>query len=200
MAMIKPSEVPMKPGMISSHIESKQPLNANYIKVPEPVRKITYSSGGKVIKNHPLHVDYNNFSSQAANLLIRELEKNGVPLSSNAHKTIKVVVTNLEIEGHRYSFVFWAHLDLEAETGDGNICKLRVSNSGGTMHRASGGAITRGIAELLNNRDIISYIQGTSVEEKDPYRKLEKLKQMRDGGLITEDEYNNKKNEILKRL
>ena len=145
--------------------------------------------------------DKEHFLSSVAAKLLRKDWKRMEPTSADTHKKKReVVVMNLELEDNFFSFVFWAHLDLEAETGDGDICKLRASNSGGTTHRACGGAITRGVAELLNKRDIINYIQGTSVEAKDPLKKLEKLKQMRDKGLITEDEYQNNKNEILKKL
>lgn len=197
---IKPAEIHMKPGMVSSHIENEQPLNIAYIKVPKPVRKITYFANGKLWENHRFYADFNALSSEAAGLLRKELEKNGVPISADANKKIELVVTNLELEARSLSFVFYVRLILEAETGDGNIYTFKVANTGTSFERACGGAITRGVADLLNTPDIISYIQGTSAEEKDPLEKLEKLKVMRDKGLITEDEYQYKKNEILNRL
>ena len=198
--LIKPAEIPMKPGMVSSHIQNKQLLNIAYIKVSEPVRKITYFANGKLCENHRFYVDYNTLSSEAAGLLKKELEKNGVPISADANKKIELVVTNFELEARSLSFVFYVRLSLEAETGDGNIYTFKVNNTGTSFERACGGAITRGVADLLNNTNIIGYVQGTSAEEKDPLKKLEKLEQMRNKGLITEGQYQNKKNEILKSL
>jgi hypothetical protein len=92
-------------------------------------------------------------------LLRTELEKRGCLLSSEGTATLKLSVKQAVVE--QRAFVgFRCLLTLHVEAGNGYESDYSVvNNSGGVMERASGGAITLAITEVLNDEKILAYLK-----------------------------------------
>lgn len=91
---------------------------------------------------------------------------------------------------------------MAVETGDGYKRNYQANNTGESFYRAGGGAITRAVAAMLNDKDILDYIEGKvkTAIDRNPVKKLQMLKEMKDKGLITPDEYEQKKSELLEKF
>jgi hypothetical protein len=92
-----------------------------------------------------------------------------------------------------------ASLELNVVTGGGHKKTYRISNTGFDIWRACGGAITKAVATMLNDEMILSYIEGKERQfsKESAVDKLEQLDDMRDKKLITQEEFDEKKKEIL---
>jgi len=97
---------------------------------------------------------------------------------------------------------------LKVETGDGYIKTYIGDNtSPATLWRAVDGAVMRAVAEMLRDESLIAYLvsgksgvvsnPSSSVDRDESFNKLTSLKKLLDNGVITEEEFNKKKNEIL---
>lgn len=191
------------PPSVIDPLMGDSPINIIAPQIDDPIKQVSYSVEGKTGDGFSYYVDFNEVNKIAIDLIKNELIKNDIPLSKDAQKIIKFTTTNIEWEYWAGGFVTGTYMDFQIETADGYKKKYRVQD-GSQVHleRAVGGAITRAAEKVLQDEKILSYIQNSKVPkgDKDSTFKLEKLKLLRDRGLITEDEYNEKKKEILNNL
>jgi len=177
------------------------PINIIRPEIDDPIKQVSYYAEGKSGDGFSYFVDFNEVNNVAIELIKSELKKNNIPISDNAQSVIKFTTTKIEWEYWAVGFVMGTYLDFEVETADGYKKKFTVQD-GSQVHleRAVGGAITRVAEKVLQDERILGYIQKTKMpkDDKDSTFKLERLKLLRERGLITEEEYTKKKKEILK--
>ena len=102
--------------------------------------------------------NWNEWTEKAVKLLKSELTKRGRTTNSPSKKMIKLAIENIELEAG--AVLFSCELNLIVETGSGYKADYFVRNR--TPHslvRAGGGAITLAIIKMLNDKEIISYLQ-----------------------------------------
>jgi hypothetical protein len=177
------------------------PINIIGPEIDYPIKQVSYSVEGKTGDGFSYFVDFNEVNKIAIDLIKSELKKNNVPISDDAQTVVKFTTTKIEWEYWAGGFVIGTYLNFEVETADGYKNKYTVQD-GSQVHleRAVGGAITRAAEKVLQDERILSYIEKTKMpkDDKDSTFKLERLKLLRERGLITEEEYTEKKKEILK--
>lgn len=169
--------------------------------VNSQTKKLELVSSGLGFKNY---VDYQQWSEFIVNQLREELDKRGVKVSSESDIVFRVSIHDLKF----YSGTFAARCVVKVlvERPDivwSNIYEGNyVSMSG---ERYMNGAVYRAVEAIIGDRgfqkalsrEYQEIVEEESVSEEDVSEKLRQLKKMREEGLITEEEYQTKKKEIL---
>ena len=107
--------------------------------------------------------DLGEWTVQAAGLLKFELEKRNISIADDAHKTLKLTITqgklNSEFSGIRCIVM------LKVEVGDGYTQTYEGNHINHSpfaqqaRYHAGAGVITKAVTALLNDKNIISYLE-----------------------------------------
>jgi uncharacterized lipoprotein YajG len=100
--------------------------------------------------------DLKQITEVSVTLLSEELAKRGMIVKTNGDKTIRLKVKNMFIVYHFY--VFRATIVLSVEATNGYSREFAETNSSGLYQRSLDGAISRVIAAVLNDEDIVKYL------------------------------------------
>ncbi len=100
--------------------------------------------------------DLKQITEVSVTLLSEELAKRGMVVKTNGDKTIRLKVKNMFIVYHFY--VYRATIVLSVETTNGYSREFAETNSSGVYQRSLDGAISRVIAAVLNDEDIVKYL------------------------------------------
>ena len=153
---------------------------------------------------HKYLVDFKQWTDSVVDQLKTELEKRGVRVKPAAERAFKVAVPNV-----RFFWGAWAIrciVDVRVERSDGTWSKTYEGNNAGhNINRAIDGAVHKVIVAVLQDADFRNqisreYKKKEVVDKEKIVQKLEQLIEMRQKGLITEEEYQNKKREILEKF
>lgn len=146
-----PEEYPIKPGMVP---EFKGNQEITIINAQGSSEEVLIGSQGF----HKWYGDLQKWTSTAIGVLKTELANQGIPVSDNAEKKLKLAVTNVNI--YFEFFTIRCVLNLKVETGDGYSREFKGDNaSPATLYRACAGAVTRAVAAMLNDDTIIAYLK-----------------------------------------
>jgi hypothetical protein len=131
-----------------------------------------------------------------------ELENRGIQIKPNSDIVFKVSVQDAKL----YSGTFAGRCILKvlverhdiawSKTYEGNCARLQTSIDCAIYRAVEAILGDRGFQKALS-REYQEKVEEEAVSEEDVVEKLKQLKEMRDQGLITEEEYQNKKKEIL---
>ncbi len=90
--------------------------------------------------------------------LASELRSRGVENVSSANKKVEVAVTDSNFESGMWRIA--ANLKFTVKLGDAKPMELGVRNgSPGTVARSYNGAVALAVIEILNNQDVLNYLQ-----------------------------------------
>ena len=177
------------------------PINVVGAKTKGGMREVkTYTGEERLVT---VLTDFNKINDLAVELIKAELTRNDIPVSDNAERVIRFTATKVQWEDWAGGFAMGIYIDFDIETTDGYKAKYTVKDgSGVSMGRALGGAITRAAEQTLKDKHILNYIQqGTTHGSTHSLEhRLKQLKSMRQKELISEEEYQKKKQEILDSL
>jgi hypothetical protein len=144
-------------------------------------------------------MDINEVNEKVISLLKTELAKNAIKVTDSAQKALFI-----EFQSGSWFFdqgVWTTEMDLflsfKVETANGYQQEYEVK--GATYidyERALGDALTNISKAILNDREIRKYIEGLP-EQDGIATRLKELKDLADQGLITPEEYKQRKDEIL---
>jgi hypothetical protein len=125
----------------------------NIVNNQPSTEKVTFLSG-----MNTYYGNLNEWTDEAVNLLKMELQQKGAAIDPGADKVIKLSIIEAKlIQG---AIRLRCDLNLRVETGDGYTNEFFVQNlSGGDHARASGGAITLALTDMLNDKNIIEYLK-----------------------------------------
>jgi len=205
---VVPDRLPMKDGFIEDfHSDvAIQLVNANTAEDIIPTGKRLFdnkdSKCGK-IECAELHL----WTGQLIEILEEELKKRGIKVAPDAEKVLKIKIKDINFYLPFMAFHVRTWIKFNVDVG-GIYSKSLIGRgkSGGTGLRAYGNAILWSVVEILNDPDIQKYIREptekaiTPVKGDDVGAKLEKLKALFDKGLITQEEYDRKKTELLEKF
>nr|MBC8362522.1 SHOCT domain-containing protein [Candidatus Desulfatibia profunda] len=147
------------------------------------------------------------WTGQLIEILEGELKKRGIKVAPDAEKVLKIKIKDINFYLPFMGFHVRAWVDFNVDVG-GVYSKSFIGRgkSGGTGLRAYGNAMLWSAVEILNDPDIQKYIREpiekaiTPAKDDDVEDKLEKLKTLFDKGLITQEEYDSKKTELLEKF
>ena len=149
--------------------------------------------------------DYHKWTDFIVDQLQTELVKRNVQVKPESNNIFKVTVPSL-----RFFWGSWAIrciVNVQIERSDGTWGKTYEGNNAGRfIERAIDGAVHKAIVEILRDEGFRSAISAAYEEKSDPVseeeviKQLKQLKEMRQKGLITVEEYQNKKKEILEKF
>jgi hypothetical protein len=107
---------------------------------------------------HTFNGNLQEWTDKAVDLLTKELEKRGAAVTGNSTKILKLAIMKAKlIQG---AWRLNCTLTLKVETGDGYTNEFDVTNlSAGNHSRASGGAITLAVTDLLKDEKILKYLK-----------------------------------------
>jgi len=107
---------------------------------------------------HTYNGNLNEWTEKTIKLLSNELRSRGAVISDDAEKVLRLAVIQGElVQG---AFRLRGDLTLQVETGDGYKKEFFVQNlSGGNASRATGGAITLALTDMLNDQNILEYLK-----------------------------------------
>ncbi len=110
------------------------------------------------------YADLKQVSDLTVSFLGGELSKRGFSVMSDAPKSITLNVTGINLT---YTIgVYHCNVKMEYATNEGHRQLLFPYNSSGLYNRACNGAIMKGVADLLNDQNLIDFLK--SKEEKRP--------------------------------
>jgi hypothetical protein len=149
--------------------------------------------------------DYHKWTEFIVGQLQTELEKRNVKVKPESNNVFEITVPSL-----RFFWGSWAVrciVNVQVARGDGTWGKTYEGNNAGyTIERAIDGAVHKAIVEILRDESFRSAIskeytiKSEPISEEEMIKQLKQLKEMREKGLITEEEYQNKKKEILEKF
>jgi hypothetical protein len=149
--------------------------------------------------------DYHKWTEFIVGQLQTELEKRNVKVKPESNNVFEVTVPSL-----RFFWGSWAVrciVNVQVASGDGTWGKTYEGNNAGyNIERAIDGAVHKAIVEILRDESFRSAIskeytiKSKTISEEEMIKQLKQLKEMREKGLITEEEYQNKKKEILEKF
>ena len=152
----RPYSLPMKPGMVPDFTASKVVVAIVNAQTSDELIKLRSYWGSSVVAN------LKEWTGIAVDLLRTELSKRGISVAEDAKKELKLTITQAKSFRKTYTYTT---LTLKVELGNGYIAKFQGENYSQSpllhdaMGRSSGGAITRAVAAMLNDRKIISYLK-----------------------------------------
>jgi len=179
----------MKPGMVMQRYESLDPI---VITNNQPNTDNVLIMKGKMV-----FANLNQWTELTIEILKFEFLDNNIYVSYDSNKRLSLSIINAQVT--QEFGVMRANLDLNVVTGGGFKKTYRITNTGLDIWRACGCAITRAVATMLNDDMILSYIGGKESQfpKERAVDKLKQLNEMRDKKLITQEEFDEKKKEIL---
>jgi len=186
---ITPTEIPMKPGMVMQRYESLDPIA---ITNNQP-----NTDNVVIVKGKMVFANLNQWTELAIEILKTEFLDNNIYVSYDSNKKLFLSIINAQVT--QEFGVMRANLELNVVAGGDFKKTYRITNTGLDIWRACGGGITRAVATMLNDDMILSYIEGkeSQPQKKRAVDKLKQLNEMRDNKLITQEEFDEKKKEIL---
>lgn len=141
-----------------------QRINSDYIQEFHIVNKINITNGQPSKVLHTIGQDTGQgfivnlhvFTSKAVEALRKELAQRGMTVTSDTSKKLKLAVTNVEItSGWRLKCAVAINIESEKEY----TANFKAKNiSPANINRVCGGAITRAITKMFNDRDFIGYL------------------------------------------
>ena len=197
-------------------LETKaQPLKAKLFTPYKSTSKITISnvSNKGVTRIYGLiHYDLKKSSQSVIEALSQKLSEAGITLDNNSGKELKIAIDEISFP-NKAPFSFPCEFDVTLETGDGKVKHFTTRNRSGNGYiPACDYAMAKVVAEIYNDEDIRSYIDGKSYVPESEKKKnattggasakerLQKLKELLDQGLISRGDYNKKKDAILNEM
>jgi hypothetical protein len=96
------------------------------------------------------------FTDAAVKSLNSELSQRGMTISNDADKVLKLAVIDAQIS--EVGFRWKCAVSLDIETEEGYKSRYIVNNLTPSNTRVCGGAITLAITDLLNDQQVISYL------------------------------------------
>jgi hypothetical protein len=153
---------------------------------------------------HKCYVNYQQWTEFIVNQLKEELEKRGVKVNPESDIVFRVSVQDLKF----YSGTFAARCVVKVLVGRPDIAWSNIYEGNYVSmsdERYMNGATYRAVEAILGDRgfqkalsrEYQEKVEEEAVSEEDVVEKLKQLKEMKEKGLITEEEYQNKKKEIL---
>lgn len=148
-----------------------------------------------------------SWTDTAVAITKRELTTRGATVLDGEQRRLELSITSIEGEARFATFRY--KIKLKVKTGSGyEGTYIGDNQSPATVYRAADGAVMRATSAMLRDPVILKYITTTKVlttyepdgQEISPYKSLEELKALFDKGILTKDEYTNKKSEILKHI
>jgi|LGOV01.1.fsa_nt_gb hypothetical protein len=178
----------MKPEMVSD-FHSNGSVNLVNVQTEGLIRIDNSGAGG-------MKVNLKDATDSAITLFRQELEKKGITSSDSSKKTISLSLERLYMGNYFVAIGCTATLSVKTASG---ISKTFVeqNTSGIGLPQACNFALTKVVASALNDNEIRSFIDPSLNSENTAGKKLSDLKVLFMDGLITEDEFNAKKSEIL---
>jgi len=153
-------------GCTINYIPKKYPIKSNAIPHFTSLKPITIINALKGCPKEVIvgvadpytHVgDLSSYTQTAVDLLVSELEKKNIPTLENGKKVIRLEVLKASLF---YSgFTYKTNIILKAEIGSGYDREYHVINSSGLYDRSIDGAVTKSVTALLNDPQIIAYIE-----------------------------------------
>lgn len=197
---ISPTHYDIQDGTIEP-LESSMPIRIIAKKVEKPEYKVPGGYPGQEAQCMTI-ADINEMNTKVATLIETELAKNGIAVSDTAKKTITIDFQsgNWKILEGVWSTEYDLYLRFKVETAHGYQKEFKIV--GATYvdyNRALGDALTNTAEDILSDQKIREYIEDGPVSD-DVAGKLEKLKNLADRGLITKEEYKQRKDEILDKM
>lgn len=181
----KASPYPMKRDMISTfHAESS--LHIKNVQKKEIVN----------MEGVAMQVNLKEATEAAINLLESELVSCGVKRDENSSRSLALSIDKLHYSN--YFMTVGCTATISVETGNGLKKIVKEHNiSGIGLPQACDFALTKAIASIVNDREIVNYIITGSSSYPNIEEKLIDLKKLLDSGLITGDEYNVKRAKLI---
>jgi hypothetical protein len=146
-----PRQYPVRPEMVPEFSGSEAVTVVNGYTSPKDL--IIGSQGA-----HTWRGDMQKWTATAVGLLQSELGKRGFNVTGGAPKELKLTITRAN--------VYWGFaairciLSLKVETGHGYTQEYEGNNaSGWTLYRACDGAVTKAVAAILKDKEILAYLK-----------------------------------------
>jgi len=205
---VMPTRLPMKAGLIKDfHSDvTIQLVNAN---TPEDV----IPTGKRLMNNKDTKcgkiecAELHLWTGQLIEILEEELNKRGIKVAPNAETVLKIKIKDINFYAPFMGFHVRAWVDFNVDVG-GVYSKSFIGRgkSGVNGLKAYGNAMLWSAVEILNDPDIQKHIREPAAKAITPAKgdavegKLERLKALFDKGLITQEEYDSKKTELLEKF
>ena len=133
-----PTAFPMKPGMLADF-------------------KINQSI---TIQNTGTEESFINWTNSTIDCLSKEIEKRGASITNDSPIVLKIAVTN---KHQNFFYAYWAYkciISFRVETGSGYAKEFEIYDvSGLSLQRACDFCITKAVAAVLNDKNIVSYLK-----------------------------------------
>jgi hypothetical protein len=179
---------PITPDMVSS-FRSDASLQLKNLQTTETAE----------MDNLNLKFNLKETTKSAIELLEGELLSFGVKTDPTSTRSLGLSIDKLRY--HNYFLLAGCTVTMTVETGSGLKKTINEQNNSGLgIMPACDYAITMAVANVLNDSEIRNYITTGSSSSGSVKEKLTKIKELLDAGLITIDEYNEKKATYLKSL
>lgn len=148
-----------------------------------------------------------SWTDTAVEITKRELTARGATVLDGEQRKLELSIVAIEGEAGFSLLRYITRLKVKTGSGYENTY-IGNNSSPATVYRAADGAVMRAVAAMLKDPVIVKYISSKNVltkyepdeKEINPYKSLEQLKILFDKGVLTQDEYANKKTEILQRI
>jgi len=133
---ITPKPLPMKNGMIQN-FQVKQAISI------KSLRKYRYNE---------------KWAHAAIGLLTSELEGRGATIREGAEHELQIGVVSVDQKLPAFSFTAICDIDFVVKTGSGYSKDFISHDVSGNLQRACGFSLTKAVAEILNDEEILKYI------------------------------------------
>ena len=148
-----------------------------------------------------------SWTDTAIEITKRELTARQATILDGEQRRLELSIISIEGEAGFSAIRYITRL--KVKTGSGYEAVYTGDNrSPATVYRAADGAVMRAVSAMFRDPVILKYITSSKVltkhepeeHETSPYELLEKLKALFDKGILTKDEFTNKKREILQHI
>jgi hypothetical protein len=144
----KPAEYPLRDGLISPMTVNGQAQVTNAQPADGPV--IVYSYGGTKLSS-----DLHSITEVMVQQATKELGKAAQQQPGSA-KSIELKVNSLL---STYGVFYWtSKLDFEAKLGNGEVVKMTVPHTSGSLQQDLNGCIAESVMTLLNDQRVRAYL------------------------------------------
>ena len=148
---ISVEQYPMKEGMVTAFL-GEGPVNVINAQDSTDEELIGQLGFHKYLAN--LH----EWTDVAIKVLETELHDRNIVTTTEAEKTLKLSITDVDF--YQGAFSIRCKLDLKVETGDGETMEFTGdNNSPWTLYRACGGAVVRAVGAMLNHPNVLYYLR-----------------------------------------
>lgn len=183
---------PMKADMVSD-FHSNSSVN---VKNSQSKRIVTIeNSGGPA----GMKVNLREATDSVISLFREELQKKGISQNYLSQKTLALSLEKLYMGN--YFMAVGCTATLKVETASGISKQFKEQNTSGIgLPQACNFAITKVVASAINDQEIRNFMDSGLGSKNNAGKKLSELKTLLLDDLITEDEFNIKKSEILESI